>query len=223
MIEINKGNRNWKYDLLLFYERVICHDYNRYNHMASELERFYRAKAKAGIDGDYGYDNDGNLVQRDGKGSVIKTITLPTYRHPTEEEYDIMEQTHREAIAVAERSVDEARSALYTMSQNPGRDDSTMLRLNRAVVDEESKLIRIRFPLIHVARVEKLLIKQLDFTQPTNDRTVPYQLAILETRPFTLQEQYVRIGEKPEMPLVSVAEAKSRMKAAEKVPVIVFE
>jgi ribA/ribD-fused uncharacterized protein len=191
--------------------------------MASELERFYSAKAKSGIDGDYGYDNDGNLVQRDNKGTVIKTITLPTYRRPTNEEYDIMEQTHREAIAVAEHAVDEARSALYTMSQNPARNDSIMVRLNRAVIDEESKLLRIRFPLMYVAYVEKIPIKQVDFTQPTNDRKIPYELAILETRPFPLQEQYVRVGEKPEMPLVSVAEAKSRMKAAEKVPVIVFE
>jgi ribA/ribD-fused uncharacterized protein len=191
--------------------------------MATELERFYRAKAKAGIDGNYGYDNDGNLVERDGKGTVIKTITLPTYRRPTNEEYDVMEQTHREAIAVAERAVDEARSALYAMSQNPERDDSTMLRLNRAVMEEESKLVRIRFPLMYIAHLENIPIKQVDFTQPNNDRKVPYDLAILETRPFTLQEQYVRIGENPEVPLVSVAEAKDMIKAAEKEPVIVFE
>jgi ribA/ribD-fused uncharacterized protein len=191
--------------------------------MASELERFYRAKAKAGMDGDYGYDNDGNLVQRDGKGSVIKTITLPTYRRPTDEEYDVMEQTHREAIAVAERLVDEARSALYTMSQNPERNDSTMLRLNRAVMEEESKLVRIRFPLMYVAYEEDVPIKQVDFTQLTNNRKLPYDLAILQTRPFPLQEQYVRVGENPEKPLVSVAEVKSRIKAAEKEPVIVFE
>ena len=30
--------------------------------MASELERFYKAKEKAGLNGDYGYDNDGNLT-----------------------------------------------------------------------------------------------------------------------------------------------------------------
>jgi ribA/ribD-fused uncharacterized protein len=191
--------------------------------MASELERFYRAKAKSGIDGDYGYDNDGNLVQRDNKGTVIKTITLPTYRRPTNEEYDVMEQTRREAIATAERAVDEARSALYAMSQNPERDDSSILRLNRAVMEEESKLVRIRFPLMYIARLDNVPIKQVDFNQPTNDRKVPYDLAILETRPFTLQEQYVRVGEQSEKPLVSVAEAKNRIKAAEKEPVIVFE
>jgi len=199
-------------------------DYNRYNHhMASELERFYRAKAKAGLDGDYGYDADGNLVQRDKKGTVIKTITLPTYRRPTNEEYDIMEKTHREAIADAERLVDEARSALYTMSQNPERDISTMLQLNRAVTDAESKLVRVRFPLMHIEHVEGIPFKQVDFTQPNNNRKVPYSMTFLETRPFTLQEQYVRVGENPERPLVSVAEAKSRLQAAEKAPVIVFE
>ena len=192
--------------------------------MEDELRRFYIQKAKRNLNNDeYGYDADGNLVQRDNKGTVIKTITLPTYRRPTEEEYDIMEKTHHEAIAVAERVVDEARSALYAMSQNPDRDIPTMLRLNRAVVEAESKLVRVRFPLMHIDHEEGIPIKKVDFTQPNNDRKVPYVMAILETRPFTLQEQYVRVGENPAMPLVSVAEAKSRIKAAEKAPVIVFE
>ena len=193
--------------------------------MEDELRWFYMQKAKHGLNSnEYGYDADGNLVQRDNKGTVIKTITLPTYRRPTNEEYDIMEKTHREAIAVAEHAVDEARSALYAMSQNPERDISTMLRLNRAVVDAESKLVLVRFPLMYIEYVhEGIPIKTVDFTQPNNNRKVPYMMGFLETRPFTLQEQYVRVGENPEMPFVSVAEAKSRIKAAEKAPVIVFE
>lgn len=197
--------------------------------MASELERFYRSRAAAGIDGAYGYDNDGNLVERDRKGAVVKTITLPTYRHPTDEELDVMNQTRNEAIAVAEHAVDEARSALYAMSQSVDRDDATMLRLNRAVMEADSKLVHTRFPLMYVNIIDpennnqRITIRQIDFDQPNNVRRVPYKLAILETRPFTLQEQYVRVGENPEKPLVSVAEVKSRIKAAEKAPVIVFE
>ena len=197
--------------------------------MASELQRFYRSRAVAGINGAFGYDNDGNLVERDRKGTVVKTITLPTYRHPTDEEIDIMSQTRKEAIAIAERAVDEARSALYEMSHSLDRDDSTMLRLNRAVMEADSKLVHTRFPLMYVKIIdaadnrEKIIIRQIDFDQPDNIRRAPYNVAILETRPFTLQEQYVRVGENPEKPLISVAEVKSRIKAAEKVPVIVFE
>lgn len=197
--------------------------------MASELRRFYIAKEKAGLNGPYGYDTDGNLVQRDKNGTIINTITLPTYRRPTEEEYDMMEKTHRDAIAIAEREVDNARSALYEMSQNPERDDATIFHLNRMVGDAESKLVVTRFPLMRVniiypdSKSEKIVIKQLDFTQPNNDRRVPYNIGILETRPFTLQEQYVRVGENPEKPMVSVAEVKERIKAAEVAPVIVFE
>ena len=197
--------------------------------MSANLRKFYAAKANAGLNGPYGYDNDGNLVQRDNKGTIINTITLPTYRRPTEEEYDVMEKTHREAIAIAEKTVDEMRTALYEMQQNPERDISTMIRLNRAVADAESKLLVARFPLMRVNLIDpgnkdlKIKIKQIDFTQPNNDRTVPYTVAILQTRPFTLQEQYVRVGENPEMPLVSVAEAKERIKASEKMPVIIFE
>ena len=51
-----------------------------------ELKRYYKEKAKKPAL--YGYDEDGNLIEKNREGTVIKTIPLPTYRPPTFEEYD---------------------------------------------------------------------------------------------------------------------------------------
>ena len=203
----------------MYFNIVNYHQYNR--EMADELKLFYRAKAKD-KKGAYGYDADGNLVVRE-KETVVKTISLPTYRPPTAEEIDEMEKEHATAIALANKVVDDARTALYTMSQNPERDDSTMVRLNRAVMEADSKLYMVRFPLRYINREEGIKIRQLDFTQPNETRVLPYPVAIIETRPFPLQQQYVRIGEPAAAPFVSVAEAKIMMEEAAGVPIIVFE
>ena len=157
------------------------------------------------------------------KGAVVKTIALPTYRPPTAEEIDSMEKEHATAIALANRELDDARSELYAMSQSPERDDSMMVRLNRMVMEADCKLCVARFPLMYTSKEAGIKIKQLDFTQPTETRVLPYSVAIIETRPFPLQEQYVRIGEPAAKPFVSVAEAKNIIKEAAGVPIIIFE
>ena len=58
-----------------------------------------------------GYDQDGNLTEQDAKG--VKTIPLPTYRLPTLEELDEMEQKRKTAIAEANQAFDDAREELY--------------------------------------------------------------------------------------------------------------
>jgi ribA/ribD-fused uncharacterized protein len=192
--------------------------------MADELKEFYTAKLKPKKGFSYGYDDDGNLVVRN-KEEVIKTITLPVYRRPTLEEIKSMKQSRDEAIALANQEVDDARMLLYEESkkQKGERDDKTMVRLNRAVVEADSRLNMVRFPLRRTDRVDGIRIKELDFTQPNEVRVLPYPVSFIETRPYTLQDQYVRVGALPEKPLISVAEAKNAMKMAEHVPVIVFE
>jgi ribA/ribD-fused uncharacterized protein len=192
--------------------------------MADELKEFYKAKLKPKKGFTYGYDNDGNLVVRN-KDEVIKTITLPVYRRPTMEEIKSMEERRNEAIALANRAVDDARTVLYEESKKPKeeRDDATIVRLNRAVVEADSRLSMVRYPLTHIDKVYDIKIRELDFTQPNETRVLPYPVAFIETCPFTLQEQYVRIGAVAERPMISVAEAKNAIKMAEHVPVILFE
>jgi len=98
-----------------------------------------------------------------------------------------------------------------------------MVRLNRMVMEADCKLCVARFPLMYTSKEPGIKIKQLDFTQPTETRVLPYSVAIIETRPFPLQEQYVRIGEPAAKPFVSVVEAKNMIKEAAGVPIIVFE
>ena len=220
--DLDDEKESYKYNLKNFYrekkEPVKC------GSQCSKLRGFYKAKAKAkDVRGDiYGYDTDGNLVEK-AKGTVVKTIALPIYRPPTMEEIDIMEKERQEAIALANRVVDEARTALYAMSHNPERDDSTMVRLNRMVMEADCKLCVARFPLMYINKEEGVKIRQLDFTQPTEKRVLPYAVSIIETRPFHLQAQYVRIGEPAPAPFVSVEEAKNIIKEAAGVPIIVFE
>ena len=185
---------------------------------AEELKRFYKAKVKK--PDLYGYDDNGNLIELNKEGAVIKTIPLPEYRRPTDEEYDEMEKKRMEAIEVANKEYEDARRELREISANPESIDSEILRVNRKVIEADVKLQAIRFPLKFVEIEDGILINKIDFNQPNEKRKFPYDFYFLKERSFTLQEQYVRVGKAPEKPLVSVAEAKAA--EANAVSVVLF-
>jgi hypothetical protein len=66
-----------------------------------ELKKFYKAKLKK--PDLFTYDDDGNLIELNKDGSIIKTISLPNYRQLTLEEFDEMELKRKEAIAIANK------------------------------------------------------------------------------------------------------------------------
>jgi ribA/ribD-fused uncharacterized protein len=185
-----------------------------------ELKKFYKAKAKK--QDLYGYDDDGNLIELNKERTVIKTIALPSYRTPTYEEFDEMEKTRMEAIAIANKEYEGARRELRELSASPEAIDSEILRINRKVIEADIKLQAIRFPLHYVETMEGIPISKMDFDQPNEKRKYPYNFSILKERPFTLQEQYVRVGKVPEKPLISVAEAKAAIEARSGASVILF-
>jgi ribA/ribD-fused uncharacterized protein len=187
--------------------------------MSEELRRFYKARAKK--PNSYTYDEDGNLVELNKEGSVVKTIALPIYRHPTYEEYDEMEKKRNQEIAIATKEYEDARIELRDAISKPDTPDSEVLRINRKVAEADIKLQAVRFPLRHVNLEDGIEIREIDFDQPNEQRKLPYPLAFFEVRPFTLQDQYVRIGELPAKPLISVAEIKAM--ADQGVPVILFQ
>jgi len=188
---------------------------------AEELKRFYKARVKK--PDLYTYDDDGNLVELNKEGSVTKTIPLPDYRPPTFEEFDEMEQKRLEAIAVANKEFEDARRELRSALTNPEIPDSEVLRINRKVKEADIKLQTIRFPLHYIELDDGIPINKIDFDKSYEKRKFPYPFFFLKERPFTLQEQYVRIGKVAAKPLISVAELKAAADAASVPVVILFQ
>jgi ribA/ribD-fused uncharacterized protein len=184
--------------------------------MSEGLEKFYKGRNKNPQL--FTYDDDGNLIEKNKDGEVIKTIALPNYRSPTFEEFDEMEKVRIERIAIAQKEFEDARKALRDILLKPDVIDSDVLRANRKAREADAKLQDIRFQERVVVKVEGVEIRELDFDQPNEKRKLPYEISIFESRPFKLQEMYVRVGKAAEKPLISVAEAK----AADTVPVILF-
>ena len=183
-----------------------------------DLTRFYELKAKEVTAKHnkkstkplrFGYDADGNLTEQDGSG--LKTIPLPTYRAPSLEELDEMETQRMNAIADASQAFDRARSELYEAIHTAGvTDPSVVSGLNRKVLEADQRLQVVRFPLRYIAKVYPVMIRDLDFNKIQEVRKFPYQIAVLETNPFPLQDQYVRIGIAAPRPLMSVEEAQAQ-------------
>ena len=188
---------------------------------AEELKKFYKARVKK--PDLYTYDEDGNLVELNKEGSVTKTIPLPDYRPPTFEEFDEMEQKRLEAIAVANKEFEDARRDLRAALSNPEIPDSEVLRINRKVKEADIKLQAIRFPLQYIELDDGIPINKVEFDKSYEKRKFPYPFFFLKERPFTLQEQYVRIGKVAAKPLVSVAELKAAADAASVPVVILFQ
>ena len=184
-----------------------------------ELKQFYKAKAKKPEL--FSYDDDGNLVELNKEGSVIKTYSLPNYRPPTYEEIDEMESKRIEAIAVANKEFEDARRELRNLA--PDTPDSDVLRVNRKVKEADVRLQAIRFPLRYIQEDFGIPINKIDFDKIFEKRKYPYMFFFLKTRPFSLQDQYVRTGKAPVKPLISVAEARAAADMASVPVVILFE
>ena len=167
-----------------------------------ELKRFYKLREKKPEL--YTYDNAGNLIERDKDGGIKRTITLPTYRQPTFEELDEMSQKRMTAIAEAEQVYETARQELRQAIDTPDTMVTDILRLNRKVVEADIKLQTVRFPLREVIQEKSVEVRDIIFEQSKEVRKLANELNILVTRPFTLQEQYVRIGTPASRPIRSV-------------------
>jgi ribA/ribD-fused uncharacterized protein len=185
-----------------------------------ELKRFYKARVKK--PDLFTYDNDGNLVELSKEGSIIKTIPLPDYRPPTFEEFDEMEQKRIETIALANKEYENSLKELRNALSNPEISDSEILRINRKVKEADINLEAARFPLMHVNREDGISINQIDFDKLYEKRKYPYSFYFLEERPYSLQEQYVRIGKIAQKPMISVAEIKAARDSANTSIVILF-
>lgn len=182
--------------------------------MSDDIERFYMKFAKDAIK--FNYDEDGNLVERDKAGTVIKTITLSAYRPLTLEEIAEMERVRREEISLASQALDDARVILYNKMQEPDPLPSVILKLNEDVLQADLGLQHARFKHKDIDVQEGIRICDLDFTQLNEVRKYPDPVSFLRTSPFSIYEKYVRPTDPGKRALISVAEAKAEAKAQSK-------
>lgn len=185
-----------------------------------ELKRFYKAKVKKPEL--FSYDDTGNLVELNKDGSIIKTIPLPDYRQPTYEEFDEMELKRIEAIALLNKEFEDSKRELRNSITKLDTPQSEILRINRKVKEADIKLQAIRFPLQYIEQVDGISINRIDFDKTFEKRKYPYPFYFLNERPYTLQDQYVRIGKAAVKPMITVAEAKAANELSNASIVILF-
>ena len=177
---------------------------------AEELKRFYDERSKITKYDRFRYDEQGNLTEYNTKGALVKTIVLPTYRPPTEDERIQMEQERKDAIAQANRTLEDARTRLYSAIQS-NASKQEILDENDKVREADIVLQNIRFPLRQTTMETGIKIRDIYFDQVQETRVFPYPIAFSHVRPFTLQQQYVRVGDIALPQMVSVAEAKAEV------------
>ncbi len=185
-----------------------------------EFKKFYKLRAKKPEL--YTYDEAGNLIEKDKDGGIKRTLTLPTYRQPTFEELDEISQKRMDSIAEAEQIYESARQELRRAMDTPDTMMSDILRLNRNVVEADIKLQSVRFPLREVIEEKPVELRDIIFEQSKEVRKIANKLNVLITRPFTLQEQYVRVGIPAATPIKSVEQIRQKQQKQQLQPVILF-
>ena len=155
-----------------------------------QLRKFYKNRAKKPYL--YTYDDDGNLIEKAKDGSIINKIVLKKYRPITIEEYDIMEQKRIEKIKIAEKEFEESRISLYEAKNNQNISSSELIQLNRLVSNKDIALQSIRMPLREILELESIDVKDILLDKPKEKRKFPHTVHTLITRPYKLEDQYVK-------------------------------
>lgn len=170
----------------------------------NDLRRFYKQREKNPKL--FTYDDSGDLIERNKEGAVIKTIPLPYYRKPNADELQLMAENKKTAIAEAEQEYEQARIALREAINFPDTPKSEIIKLNRKVSELDVILQSVRFPLRITSLEDPIKYNKILFDDIYEERTTPYKLAVLKTRPFTLQDQYVRISKEAVKKVQTTAE-----------------
>jgi ribA/ribD-fused uncharacterized protein len=188
------------------------------------LKLFYKDRTKHGADSRYEYDSEGNMIEMDkSKTSTIRTLlTLNEYRSPTLDEIHEMEEKRKEAMAIAVKEYDDAVIRLNEEASSLTRSDKEYMKLNREVAIADERLQQIRYPTRYISSESGVKVEQLRFNQ--EKRVFPYDIHVLQSRPFSLQEMYVRVGKEAEKPLLTLKEIKKAQKMQNMAdrPVILF-
>ncbi len=178
----------------------------------NDLRRFYKQRAKH--PDTFTYDDEGDLIERNKEGAVIKTLPLPYYRKPNIDEINLMEEARKNAIAKAEEEYEQARIALRAAMSAPDTPKSEIIKLNRKTSELDVILQSVRFPLRTTSHEGTIKLNKIIFEDTYEERSTAYELAVLHTRPFTLQDQYVRVSKEPLKKVQTVAELQEQQEKA---------
>ena len=161
------------------------------------LQHFFRGRKSKNAKkaARFQYDADGNLVEYDDGGSIVKTIVLKSYRQPTMEEVAEAEEQRRKAIAEAEEAIEEALKELKKLVQSGTATPDEIVLQNREIENADIILQQIRFPEMGISDPPKNYpVNQILFNERQEKRMLKnIRLPLLY--PMTLQDLYVREGE----------------------------
>lgn len=161
--------------------------------MQKDLKEFYVGRKKRPEN--FSYSPDGNLVFYGAKGVVDRTIVLPSYRAPTAEEIGIAETRRLEEIARLQEQFETSRETLresLAMTGGDGPTASKIVQLNTACTEAEQALMQARYPLRFVKTIETIAPQEIVFD--SQDSLKLENVSLFSARPFTLEEQWVRVG-----------------------------
>jgi len=160
-----------------------------------QLRFFYKGRMTKPKEYTYSEEGDAIRLNKDG-GGIRATVTLPTYRAPTETELLAQEATRRAAIGVAESKFDEARIHLLTLTANEDSLPSQLKQGMLAVALADQELQQVRYPLKYVNVYPSIPTNRLMFDSPRDERVLA-DVRVFKSRPFSLQETYVRTSKIP--------------------------
>jgi ribA/ribD-fused uncharacterized protein len=177
------------------------------------LAFFYKNKKNEPFSDEYDYDEKGDLIIRDSAGKIVRSIILPTYRSPTLEEYADMEKDRFDKIKEANEEYERVRKELHDAIHLPAVENEyksvDIMVLNEKVKKADATLIGLQFQQynIHEYSKSRLPYSAIDYRQLDEHRKYPYNVYAVQTRPFLLQDQYVRIDNSGAVPTVSKKQA----------------
>lgn len=140
----------------------------------------------------YAYSATGDLVIKNKDGEVVRTIMMPNYRPPTDEETAILETEKLDRIARAQDAFENAKRAMRDAVAEgvPGNIRRTMATVT--MLDEA--LHRARYAVETVRSHKSIMTKLIDFEDPKNEKMVE-DVYVFSGRLLTPQETWTRVAE----------------------------
>lgn len=140
----------------------------------------------------YAYSATGDLVVKNKDGEVVRTIIMPNYRPPTDEETATLEAEKLDRIARAQQAFENARRTMRDAVAEgvPGN----IRRAMSIVTALDEALHRARYAVETVKPYKSIMTKLIDFEDPKNEKMVE-DVYVFSGRLLTPQETWARVAD----------------------------